>query len=273
MYLLVSPHLCNDPEYACDNEKVCSLVGDNQGVCVDPELVVARNKSHWINHNGKYIVGNKSAIETLSGILGIKVPGKKEFMLSGNELNERGNKLNKLVGKFKRVRGDNKDLMSLPEDSLGYIQNIKAEFKDIPFHRSKLPENTVVEEKEVDLDDLLQAEGEVVEEDVQLDDLLGGAVDGEEIKQEPVIGELDISQRTQVEEPEPDVRTQPRQESEEEVKEEVKQERTERADQEHVDEAQVVNLLSNISSGNKTDIKELDEVQQKILKCLGLVSP
>ena len=218
-----------------------------------------------INYNGKYIVGEKGAIQTLMGLLDIKVPANKEF-IEGKGLNQRGKKLQTLKKKFNRGNGDYDDFKSLPEDSLEYVAGIRSSFTDVPLRR-KLKDQDVVEEN-VNLDDLIEGQdGTEIIEEVNLDDIIevneGTPIQVQQSVTEPrvsrsdkeEVGELDISQAEEV--PEQDeVKTQP----------------VEQVDQEHVDSDEVLRVLSNIQSGNKNDLGQIDEVQQKILKCLGLIS-
>ena len=234
---------CSDPDYNCSDDKVCNLVGEKDGVCVDKGLPIVRNSS-WLNYNGKHIVGNKNAIDALSKILNVQDMSKKVLFTKvegKNELNARGialAKARKLIGSD---NFDISDFRRLPDDELEYIGNAGREFLDVPF-KKKPQENDEVDEIAQLLESANINDGDVVVEEDSADVLAG------------LMENMDVND--------------PISEKKEEKFETV----NEASQQEEIDAGKVEKMLKNIASGKKTDLADLDEVQQKVLKCLGLIA-
>ena len=121
---------------------------------------------------------------------------------------------------------------------------------DVPFER-KLQENEEIDE---------------------VTDLLGNlTVDGTNVVEPEDEAEAEVLSRLMEEDAEINERS--------ERKEEKRTEETgtfntvnDVSKQEEINVEQVESMLKNIVSGKKSDITDLDEVQQKVLKCLGLIA-
>lgn len=265
-----------DSDFACSDDKVCN-VSTSPGICVDPDFV--KKSASVLEYNGKQIIGSAEAIKNLRKKLGIKEKCSEDndfYCSSGKVCDIESNKCIKedkvnesyktfdyngvkIVGSkdaiklFKQKVQDpdfNKARKKLVKKAMKISSQDSSNFAGMTKEKlEKFIEGYTVQEKEPEIEE----EEEVVEE-----------VEEKVPKKKKKI--IEMEEEDEIIAPKKKKKAESVEDSEDE--ESVKKER---ARQEKINIKDVQEALVEVVSGKKKQIEQFSEVQEMVLKCLGLV--
>lgn len=271
-----------DSDFACSDDKVCN-VSTSPGICVDPDFV--KKSASVLEYNGKQIIGSAEAIKNLRKKLGIKEKCNEDndfYCSSGKVCDIESNKCIKedkvdesyktfdyngvkIVGSkdaiklFKQKVQDpdfNKARKKLVKKAMKISSQDSSNFAGMTKEKlEKFIEGYTVQEKEPEIEE--EEEEEVVEEVEEVEEKVPK-------KKKKII---------EMEEEEEEVVTPKKKKKAESIEESEDDEsvKKERARQEKINIKDVQEALVEVVSGKKKQIEQFSEVQEMVLKCLGLV--
>lgn len=271
-----------DSDFACSDDKVCN-VSTSPGICVDPDFV--KKSASVLEYNGKQIIGSAEAIKNLRKKLGIKEKCNEDndfYCSSGKVCDIESNKCIKedkvdesyktfdyngvkIVGSkdaiklFKQKVQDpdfNKARKKLVKKAMKISSQDSSNFAGMTKEKlEKFIEGYTVQEKEPEIEEEEEEVVEEVEEKVPM-------------KKKKKIIEMESEDEEEEEIVTPKKKKKAESIEESEDDESVKKER---ARQEKINIKDVQEALVEVVSGKKKQIEQFSEVQEMVLKCLGLV--
>lgn len=277
-----------DSDFACSDDKVCN-VSTSPGICVDPDFV--KKSASVLEYKGKQIIGSAEAIKNLKKKLGIKEKCNEDndfYCSSGKVCDIESNKCikeDKVDSSYKTFDYNGVKIVG----SKDAIKLFKQKVQDPDFNKAR--KKLVKKAMKISSQDSSNFAGMTKE---KLEKFIEGYAIQEKEKEEPEIEDEEVVEEVEeiipkkkkkkiIEEEEDSENSAP--ESDEEVvnpkkkkkaesvddSEDEESVKKERARQEKINIKDVQEALVEVVSGKKKQIEQFSEVQEMVLKCLGLV--